>query len=337
MMTIENTTATKIGIAIIGYGYWGPNLVRNFYQLSDCRVRYICERLPERAARAARDYPSITITDDYELILQDEQVQGVVIATPVKTHFFLARQALLHNKHIFVEKAFTSNLSEAEQLVQLARTQKKHILVDHIYLYHPAVRHIQHLLTTEIGTVQYIDSTRINLGLFQNDVDVVWDLGPHDISICNYLLDAIPERVSVIARSDAPDQPVSIAYISLHYPANRLAHIALSWISPVKIRQMLVAGDQKMIVFNDLETTEKVKVYDTSYKFIPPKKRHEILVDYRIGDIAIPKLDTREALYFAASDFITSIRDDQTPFSSGQTGLEVMRVLEQLRHLSSIK
>lgn len=315
-------------IAVVGYGYWGPNLVRNFYQLSHCKIAYICDKRMACRQRAARDYPSISVTDDFAVILKDKNIQGVVIATPVATHFSLAQQALKYGKHIFVEKAFTQTFSEAAILVELAQQQGLQILVDHIYLYHPAVHKIKQLVDTELGQIQYIDTTRINLGLFQNDVNVLWDLGPHDISICNYLLGALPEQLDVITRSSTPQQPISMAYLTLQYPNNRLVHINLSWVSPVKIRQMLIGGDRKMIVFNDLETTEKVKVYDTSYQYLSPEKRNEVLVDYRIGDIAIPKIDPREALHFAAVDFLESIEKNQPPFSNGKTGLEVMKILE---------
>ncbi|MFK7932571.1 MAG: Gfo/Idh/MocA family protein, partial [Saprospiraceae bacterium] len=323
---IIKSTFSKISIAVIGYGYWGPNLVRNFYQLPDCQLAYICEQNSARREQAQRDYPSVKVSADYQQILRDPSIQGIVIATPVSTHFALAKAALLANKHIFVEKAFTRTLEEATILVKLAQQQQRQILVDHIYLYHPAVRKIKQLVDTELGNIQYIDTTRINLGLFQSDVNVIWDLGPHDISICNYLLDDQPIHVDVITRKNTPEQPVSMAYLTLEYPHNRLIHITLSWVSPVKIRQMLIGGDRKMIVFNDLESTEKVKVYDTSYEFTPPEKRHEVLVDYRIGDIAIPKIDTREALHFAALDFLDCIKNNQAPFSNGQTGVEVMRV-----------
>lgn len=316
-------------VAIIGYGYWGPNLVRNFYHLNGCVVSWICDTHKARLQLAKRSYPTIQTTSNLSLVLEDKTVDAVVIATPVSSHFSIAKKALEYGKHILLEKPLTSTSKEAEILVKLAQRYQKILMVDHIYIYHPAITAIKKQIDNQqIGKLNYIDSTRINLGLFQNDINVLWDLGPHDISICNYLMETLPYAVQAVGVSHTKNGLENMAYLSLFYPENRMAHVHLSWVSPVKIRQMLIGGDKKMIVFNDLETTEKVKIYDTGYKILPDEERNRLLVDYRVGDIFIPKIEQKEALAFLAEDFFEAVMNGKKPEIDGEDGWKILKILE---------
>lgn len=316
-------------IAIIGYGYWGPNLVRNFNLADDCMVSWVFDLSEKQLNRVRKSYPDIKTTTQLEDVLHDTTVDAVAIATPVFTHFELAKKSMIAGKHVLIEKPMTSSVKEANELIQLSQKSGKVLMVDHTYLYTDAVQKIKDLVVSgEIGNLQYIDSTRINLGLFQRDVNVLWDLAPHDISICNYLMDDFPVAVQAVGVAHTDNKLANIAYLTLFYNKNKIAHFNCSWISPVKIRQMLIGGDQKMIVFNDLETTEKLKIYDKGYSVVPESDRDKLLVDYRIGDITIPKLPQTEALTAMAKDFITAIKSQKEPLSSWKSGLEVVKILE---------
>ncbi|MFK8105230.1 MAG: Gfo/Idh/MocA family protein [Saprospiraceae bacterium] len=316
-------------IAIIGYGYWGPNLVRNFANTPDCEVAYVLDQSSQQLQRVQKAYPNVKTTSNYDEILADNSVDAVAIATPVSAHYPLAKQALEHGKNVLIEKPMTSSVQAAESLIALAKTHGKVLMVDHTYLYTPAVQKMKALIDDgTLGSLQYIDSTRINLGLFQKDVNVLWDLAPHDISICNYLMEEKPLAVQAVGVSHTENNLENIAYLTLHYPNNKIAHFNCSWVSPVKIRQMLIGGDKKMIVFNDLETTEKLKIYDKGYTVLPESDRDKILVDYRTGDIRIPKLPQKEALGGMAQDFVNAIMQGTTPVSDFNSGLEVVAILE---------
>jgi len=316
-------------IAIIGYGYWGPNLVRNFSNTEGCEVAYVFDLSEKQLARVKSNYPDITTTTQYADILNDTTVDAVAIATPVFTHFTLAKQAIQNDKHVLLEKPMCSSVAEAMELIELAQANQKVLMVDHTYLYTSSVQKIKELVDDgTIGHIKYIDSTRINLGLFQKDVNVLWDLAPHDISICSYLMQEKPTAVQAVGVSHTDNSLENIAYLTLYYPDNKIAHFNCSWVSPVKIRQMLIGGDQKMIVFNDLETTEKIKIYDKGYTVLPESTRHQILVDYRIGDITIPKVGQSEALAGMAKDFVNAINTGSQPISDFHSGLEVVSILE---------
>lgn len=316
-------------VAIIGYGYWGPNLVRNFQQTPECRVTWVLDVQERQRERVRKSWPGIQTTDRLTDILTAADVDAVVIATPVRTHFPLAQAALEAGKHVLLEKPMTATVEEANRLIELAGRAGKVLMVDHTYLYTPSVRAIRKYVEDGIlGHLQYIDSTRINLGLFQTDVNVLWDLAPHDISICRHLLRERPLGVQAVGVSHTDNGLENIAYLTLFYPENRIAHFNCSWISPVKIRQMLVGGDQKMIVFNDLETTEKIRIYDKGYTVLPESDRDRILVDYRTGDILVPKLPQYEALSQMALDFRDAVLDGRHPVSDYLSGLEVVEILE---------
>jgi predicted dehydrogenase len=316
-------------IGIIGYGYWGPNLVRNFSQVNNCRVSMVSDFRAERLALVSKSYPSIKVTTNPDDILLSKEIDAVVIATPVFTHFELAKKALENGKHVLLEKPMTSTVKEAEALMDLAKQKGKLIMVDHTFLYTGAVQKIKSLITDgAIGNVKYFDSTRINLGLFQSDVNVLWDLAPHDISILNYLVGESPYSVNATGVSHTGNEIENIAYLTVNYKSGFIAHFNCSWTSPVKIRMMLIGGDEKMLVFNDLEPTEKIKLYDAGYDHKTDEEKRKVLVDYRAGDVYIPKVDVREALFGMASDFINSIQNNTRPVSDFESGLNVIRILE---------
>jgi predicted dehydrogenase len=316
-------------IAIVGFGYWGPNLVRNFNSVEGCKVKYVCDFREERLKVVSKQYPSVTVTSSFDEVLNDASVEAVVIATPVFTHFDLAKKALQKNKNVLIEKPMTSTSSEAIQLQELANKAGKLLMVDHTFLYTGAVQKMKELITSgNIGKIQYFDSTRINLGLFQPDINVLWDLAPHDISILNYLISEIPYSVNATGVSHTNNNIENIAYLTVNYSSGFIAHFNCSWTSPVKIRTMLIGGDKKMLLFNDLEPTEKIRVYDTSYDHKTDEEKRKILVDYRAGDVYLPKVDSKEALFGMASDFINCIKNKTKPVSDFESGLMVIRILE---------
>lgn len=316
-------------IGIIGFGYWGKNLVRNFNNLSNCEVIYVCENNQKNAKKCSSLYENILVTDDLNTLLNDNEIEGIVIATPVDTHYDIAKKALESGKNVLVEKPLTSSFEEAKELVNLAERKEKLLMVDHTFLYTGSVMHLKSLAQKNaFGDIQYFDSTRINLGLFQHDVNVLWDLAPHDISICNHILDLKPKSVQAVGISHTENDIENIAFLTLKYENNIIAHFNCSWVSPVKIRQMLIGGSEKMVVFNDMEPTEKIKIYDTGYQYQTDEQRNEILVDYRTGDINVPKIKMTEALSLMAEDFINSMKNNTLPISNAQLGLDVVQVLD---------
>jgi predicted dehydrogenase len=316
-------------VAIIGFGYWGPNLVRNFSSVSNCKVKYVCDFRYERLKVVSNLYPTISFTKNYDEILSDTDVDAVIIATPVFTHFELAKKALLSGKNVLIEKPMTSNVKEASELIELSQKVNKLLMVDHTFLYTGAVQKMKSLIEEDVvGKIKYLDSTRINLGLFQPDINVLWDLAPHDISILNYLIDEIPYSVNATGVSHTNNGIENIAYLTINYQSGFIAHFNCSWTSPVKIRMMLFGGDKKMMVFNDLEPTEKIRLYDTGYQHKTDEDKIKVLVDYRVGDVYIPKVDSREALGLMANDFINCINTHSKPISNCESGLNVIKILE---------
>jgi len=318
-----------IRVGIIGYGYWGPNLVRNFYSLNNCQVRSVADERPERLQQLAKIYPSIQGVKNAEEIINDPEIDAVIIATPVFTHFPLAKNALSKGKHVLIEKPMTASVAEAEILIDLAEQKGLLLMVDHTFLYTSAVEKIKYLIEKkELGNINYLDSTRINLGLFQPDINVLWDLATHDISILSYLIEERPASINATGTIHTSNGIENIAYLTVNYQSGFIAHFNCSWTSPVKIRMMLIGGDQKMILYNDLEPTEKIKVYDTGYHHTTDEEKKRILVDYRTGDVFVPRLNTSEALFGMANDFITCILESKKPRSSSEIGLGVIKILE---------
>ena len=318
-----------INVAIIGYGYWGKNLVRNFYNHPGCNVQLVVDSDQNKLDKLKAIYPDVSTTLEVEDIYKNEQIDAVIIATPVFSHHKLALQALENGRHVMVEKPMTASSEEARELIELATQKELLLMPDHTFLYTGAVQKIKELVQSgQIGQIKYIDSTRINLGLFQSDINVLWDLAPHDISIVNFILDEQPIAVQATGISHTNNGLENIAYLTLHYQSNVLVHFNCSWTSPVKIRQMLIGGDKKMIVYNDMNPAERVKVYDTGYEIKSDEDRTKLLIDYRAGDIFTPHLNNTEALFAMADDFITSIQNKTIPTSDNSIGLTVVKILE---------
>lgn len=326
----NGTMIQKLGIAIIGYGYWGPNLVRNFDSLSDCEVRMVADASAERLQLVQARHSHIATTTNTEDVFSNPSIDAVVIATPVFTHYQLAKKALQNGKHVLLEKPMTQSAQEAKELMDMAAERGLLLMVDHTFLYTGAVQKIKQLADNgELGHLQYFDSTRINLGLFQSDINVLWDLAPHDISILLHLIPEKPVSVAATGISHTFNRLENIAYLTVKYASDFIAHFSCSWSSPVKIRTILVGGDKRMVLFNDVEPTEKVKVYDTGFEVKSHEDKNKLLVDYRVGDIYVPKLEAREALSGMAQDFVSSIKDrSRTPVSHEGIGYDVVRILE---------
>jgi predicted dehydrogenase len=319
----------NINIGVIGYGYWGPNIVRNFFATPDCTVKMVADGRPERLSLLAKSFPSILGVKTAEEIIGSSDIDAIVIATPVYTHFALAKQVLEQGKHVLIEKPMTSSVKEADELINLANQKSLTLMADHTFLYTGAVQKMMEIIKTEvIGKPLYFDSSRINLGLFQPDINVLWDLAPHDISILTYLINEVPESINATGISHTRNKIENIAYLTVNYKSNFIAHFTCSWSSPVKVRQTLIGGDKKMILYNDLEPSEKVKVYDTGYDHKTELDKNLIMVDYRTGDVHIPKLSTREALAGVADDFIQSVLQNKNPLSNAMLGRSVVQILE---------
>lgn len=318
-----------ITAGIIGYGYWGPNLVRNFYSQKNCTIKAVADSRPNRLELIAKSYPSIKAVLNADDIISDSEIDALIIATPVFTHFDLAKKALLQGKHVLLEKPMASSVKECEILIDLARQKNLLLMVDHTFLYTGAVEKMKEIIEGgTLGTVKYLDSVRINLGLFQPDINVLWDLAPHDLSILRYLHDEKPYSINATGISHTNNGIENIAYMTINYASGFIAHLNCSWTSPVKVRLMMIGGDKKMIIFNDVEPTEKIKVYDTAYEVKTDEDKSKILVDYRVGDIYVPKVNNKEALASVAEDFISGIMENKTPRSSSEIGLDIVKMLE---------
>ena len=329
-----------IQIGIIGYGYWGPNLVRNFYGQKHCNIRAVADSRPDRLQILSQLYPSIKQFSDGNDIINDPAIDAVIISTPVFSHFILAQKALMNGKHVLLEKPMASTVNECEILIELALKKNRVLMVDHTFLYTGAIEKIKEIMGAEIlGNIRYLDSTRINLGLFQPDINVLWDLAPHDLSILRYLYDEEPYSVNATGISHTLNGFENIAYLTINYSSGFIAHFNCSWTSPVKVRMMLIGGDKKMIIYNDVEPTEKVKIYDTAYQVKTDEEKNQILVDYRVGDIFVPKLNNTEALASVANDFLNSIQECKLPRSSYKIGIDIIKILEasdkSLKHKGS--
>lgn len=320
---------SDIKVGVIGYGYWGPNIVRNFFSAANCTVVKVADSRSERLNLLARTFPSITAVNTSREIIEDKEIDAIVIATPVFSHFELAKEALKNGKHVMIEKPITSSVSQAAELIEIASKRGLTLMADHTFLYTGAIKKMKDLINEDIlGTPQYFDSTRINLGLFQPDVNVLWDLAPHDLSILLFLINKMPASVNATGISHTKNAIENIAYMTVNYQSDFIAHFNCSWSSPVKVRSTLIGGDKKMILYNDLEPSEKVRVYDTGFNHKTEEDRKKIMVDYRTGDVFIPKLSTMEALAGVAKDFIDSIMSGNEPVSNAILAMNVVKILE---------
>lgn len=319
-----------IGIGIVGLGYWGPNLLRNFAEIEGAQVRAVCDLRAERLAPIAARHPRVTLTRDLPDVLGHPAVDAVAIATPVSTHFEIALAALRAGKHVLVEKPLAASSAEGRRLIEEAERRKLVLMVDHTFVYTGAVQKMLELVSSgELGDIYYYDSVRVNLGLFQHDVNVIWDLAVHDLSIMDHVLAARPRAVSATGVSHLAGGHENIAYLTLFFDNNLIAHIHVNWLAPVKIRRSLIGGSQRMIVYDDLEPSEKIKVYDKGITLNNnPESVYQMLVGYRAGDMWAPRLSATEALKVEAAHFVDCITHATTPLTDGHSGLRVLGLVE---------
>lgn len=317
-----------MNFGVIGYGYWGPNIVRNLSKLEGSRILGIADTSPAARKRASKNYPEIKVTANPLELTGSKEIDAIAVISPVWTHYDLAKAALEQGKHVFVEKPFTSTAAQAEELVNLARQKNLQIMVDHTFLFTSAVRKISQLMGEgTLGKLYYYDSTRVNLGLFQHDINVLWDLAPHDLSIMDYLIGARPEAIVATGQSHLNSHE-DVAYMTLYFPEKVIAHINVNWMSPVKVRTTLLGGEKRMLVWNDLEADEKIKVYDKGVKVTNREGVYDLLISYRSGDMWAPQLEQTEALQQELTYFVDCVSNGTTPFNDGCAGLRVVKMLE---------
>jgi predicted dehydrogenase len=315
-------------VGVIGYGYWGPNIVRNLHGQKNVQATMVCDKSAAALARVRKAYPGIETVSDPMDVLRSPEIDAVAVITPVWTHYELAKLALENGKHVFIEKPFTSNSAQAEELIGLAARKKLTIMVDHTFLFTGAVRKIRELTESgALGDLYYYDSLRVNLGLFQHDVSVIWDLAPHDLSIMDHVIQAEPE--AIVATGEKHLNGVEdVAFMTIYFPRNVIAHINVNWLSPVKIRTTLIGGQKKMVVWNDLVADEKVRVYDKGVQITSGEGIRDLLVSYRTGDMWAPQLEPMEALHAEMNYFADCVLNSKTPFNDGHAGLRIVRMLE---------
>lgn len=317
-----------IRFGVIGYGYWGPNIVRNLQSVTEAKVVAISDKVEANLLKAKQAYPAVTVTTECDDILTSPDIDAVAVITPVWTHFDLAKRALLNGKHVFIEKPFTATSQQAEELIELAERCGLTVMVDHTFLFTGAVRKIRELIDTDVlGKIYYYDSMRVNLGLFQHDVDVIWDLGPHDLAIVDHLIGGNPEAVVATGASHLNGH-ADVAFLTLYYPDNVIAHINLNWLSPVKIRMTLIGGEKKMLVWNDSVVDEKIRVYDKGVDINTQQGVYDLLVSYRSGDMWSPKVEATEALKRELEYFVKCVETSETPINDGIAGLRVVKIME---------
>lgn len=320
-----------IGVGVIGYGYWGPNLVRNFYEVPGCIVRCVCDRDPSRLDLVQARYPTVEVTTTWTDLVARSDIDLVVIATPVASHFELAEGALRSGKHVLVEKPLAASVEQAEKLVELAGARGLLLMVDHTFVFTPAVQKIRELVVSgELGELYYYDSVRVNLGLFQHDVNVIWDLAVHDLSILTFVTGLRPTQVSATGAAHIPGSPEDTAFMTLFFDGPMIGHVHVNWLAPVKVRRTLIGGSKKMVVYDDIEPSEKVKVYDSGVdvEVADTEDLRAVLVSYRTGDMLAPKLSAQEALRIEAEHVLACLRGEADPLVPGEVGLEVVRILQ---------
>jgi predicted dehydrogenase len=326
MKTLEQT----INVGVVGCGYWGPNLVRNFRQSPDCNLKVLCDASDSRLSHMRKLYPDIATTTQVDDLLNDSEIDAVVIATPVRFHYTMAKAALSVGKHVFIEKPMARTEAESAELVSLAERQGLILMIGHTFLFSPAVRRMKEIISAgDIGEVQYIAARRLNLGLFQKDINVAWDLAPHDISILLHLLDELPQSVSCQGSSHVTKGIEDVTMMHLNFRKNRCAFIHNSWLDPKKVRQMTVVGSQRMIVYDDTEPLEKLKIYDARVE-VPPHYDTfaEFTYSYHYGDSYVPYVKQDEPLKLECQHFLECIAEGKTPITNGRLGMEVVRILE---------
>jgi predicted dehydrogenase len=329
VLLLLNQGETKmLKVGVVGYGYWGPNIVRNFHLGPDSRVEMVCDKSPDMLRRVNKTYPDIKTTSNCMDVVTSPTIDIVAVVTPVWTHYDLAKKALSNGKHVFVEKPFTSNIEQADELIELAQKNNLQIMVDHTFLYTGAVRKIRQFIEDgTLGELYYYDSTRVNLGLFQHDINVLWDLAPHDLSIMDYLIDSRAEAISATGQKHLNGHE-DIAFMTVYFPNKVIAHINVNWLSPVKVRTTLIGGKKKMLVWNDLEADEKIKVYDKGVRINDNNTVYDLLVSYRSGDMWAPQLERIEALKAETDHFVDCVNNNKKSVNDGHAGRRVVQMLQ---------
>lgn len=323
-----------VNIAVVGYGYWGPNLVRNFAETPGARLAAVADLDPARLALVERRFPGVKTTTDLDVILDDPDIDAVAVATPAATHFPLGMRVLQAGKHLWLEKPMTETSEQAQALNEEARRRGRVLIVDHTFVYTPAVRKMAELIGNgEIGDVYYYDSTRVNLGLFQRDVSVICDLAVHDFAILDYLLGRPPQAVSASGMNHFPGTPENLAFVTLFYDSGTIGHVNVSWLAPVKVRQIMVGGSRRMIAYDDLEPSEKLRIYDKGVDVSDdPQRQREMRVGYRSGDMWAPRIGMDEALRLEGEHFVDCIGNGKTATTDGEFGLRMVRLIEAATH-----
>jgi predicted dehydrogenase len=317
-----------LNVGVIGFGYWGPNIVRNFSSVEKARVTMVCDKRTEALKTVQRNYPAINLTSNADDVLLSPNIDVVAIVTPVSSHYELAKRALENGKHVFVEKPFTATSAQAEELIELAEWKNLTIMVDHTFIYTGAVRATKKYIQDGIlGNIYYYDSTRINLGLFQHDVNVVWDLAPHDFSIMDFLIDEKPEAITANGVAHVNNME-DMAYVTIYFQSNLIAHFNVNWLSPVKVRTTLIGGEKKMLVWNDVNPDEKIKIFDKGIDVKSRESVYNLLVSYRSGDMWAPRIDGTEALKLECNHFVECVEQGLTPANDGKAGLRIVQLLE---------
>jgi predicted dehydrogenase len=327
---VNNRNSSTLKIGVVGYGYWGPNVVRNFYNVPNAAVVSVADISPKSLERVRGVYPSMEVTTNADDILNNASIDAVAIVTPISHHYPLAKKALENGKHIFVEKPFTASVAEAEDLIELAERKNLKIMVDHTFLFTGAVRKIRELIDNgTLGKLYYYDSTRVNLGIFQHDSNVVWDLAPHDLSIIDYLIPDPPSAVVATGEKHVNGEE-DMAFITMYFPGKVIAHLNINWLSPVKVRTTLIGGEKRMLVWNDLEADEKIRVYDKGIERSGGNAPYDVRVIYRTGDLWVPRVEQVEALSLEARYFVDCIYKNEVPFNDGISGLRVVQMIEAI-------
>jgi predicted dehydrogenase len=318
-----------IHVAVVGYGYWGPNLVRNFQETGGACMAVCCDMNSQRLEQVQTKYPQIELTTEYDKVLNSTEIDAVAIATPVATHYDFARRALESGKHVLVEKPLAASVAEAESLIRIAAQRNLTLMVNHTFIYTGAVRKMKEIVARgDLGDLYYFDSVRINLGLVQRDVNVLWDLAPHDIAILDHLVDEEPISVCANGACHMGNSLENVAYLTVYFNSGLIAHFHNNWLAPVKIRTVLVGGSKKTVLYDDMELSEKVKIYDRGVDIGNMDDVHDALIAYRLGDVWAPKLDQTEALRYVTSEFIDCIETGRRPVTDGLSGLSVVKILE---------
>lgn len=339
LMSAKNTS--KVKVAVVGLGYWGPNLLRNFSLIKNVEVVYGCDLIKSNLDKLKPIYPLVKFTSDFETIIKDKTIDAVAIATPVSTHYDLAKKALKAKKHVLLEKPMTSTSRQAKELIRLSKTNKKILMIGYTFVYSEPVKKIRKLIDrNQLGKIFYYDSTRINLGLLQKDMNVIWDLACHDLSILNFIFSNKPKSVQAFGSKFINGKNYEIAHLIISYEGNITAHINVSWLSPVKIRSTLIGGSKKMIVYDDISPNEKIKIYNKNVKLVP-NKITPFAPAYRSGDVLIPHINQTESLYNELIHLVDCIRNNKKPLTSGEEGLKILKLLEasnkSLKLKSSVK